>query len=457
MKTKLLTLCLTSSIIVALAQGPQWDSIKANYQPIIGFPSEYETPYIQNHANGGWEDGIYISRNGLHMYTFYSPVDIITYAGDIDTSQACEYPVIAPYWRGPMIGVDTATTIGPCTHWLHSDVVHASRTDGSSSFSPWTPTDINDQLYYEGAPQVIAKSNDSLDAFLYTRTTSGYVDIYIMRDITYNPTDIGKIIDTINIKSPSGAEDNPHMEKINDSTYVLFFDDTYNGNTNMEIYFSMSTDGGNTWQPAQQVTSLSSTAEDIMPHLWYDGTDWWIYYATSDPGITDGRLHIVRRKQTNQGDWLNWGSPQVVINPGSISGGFGEVLGVGEPTLTQWGDISFSVIYGNSSSMDTTDLWDSDPWFLPRKGSALSIESKEVSHTVEFYLYPNPANQSVTINTSIRKGLVQVISITGQVVQTEQLNNGNTVISTTKLPSGMYIIQIDGESEMTRKKLIVNH
>ena len=66
-----------------------------------------------------------------------------------------------------------------------------------------------------------------IDAFLYTRTTVQYSDIYIMRNIPHNPTDIGVRIDTVNIQSPAGAEDNPHMEHINGSTYVLFFDDTY--------------------------------------------------------------------------------------------------------------------------------------------------------------------------------------------------------------------------------------
>ena len=456
MKHRVLLFVIVAVNCTLVQSQPDWSTIKAGFQPEYD-SSLFEKPFLQTQAVGGWEDGVFISRDGLNMYCFYAPVDMISYAGDIGSSSPCEFPVIGPYWRGPMYGVDTSTIIEPCDHWMHSDVVHASRSSVSEPFSSWKPTDINSPLYYEGAPQTISKANDLLDLFVYTRATTGLSDIYIMRDVPNNPTDNGRIIDPENVKSPSGAEDNPHIEKIDESTYVLFFDDTYDGNHNMEIYFSISTDAGKTWTRAEQVTSLSSAAEEVMPHLWYDGAEWWMYFATSSPVLTDGRLTIVRSKQINKGDWLNWEKPQVVIAPGSIKNGNGEVFGVGEPTLTSWGDISFSVIYGNANQSDTTDQFDSDPWYLPRKQPKVMAKTDLNGLINPITIFPNPAQEFVRIRSNYGRGLtVSLIDLKGNLVTTDRTFQGALTIDTNYLRSGLYFLEINpiGGERMIRKVFV---
>ena len=65
-------------------------------------------------------------------------------------------------------------------------------------------------------------------------------------------------------------------------------------------------------------------------------------------------------------DWDSWGEREIVIEPNIILDGYGTIIGVGEPTLTSNGDISFVVVYGDYTSEDETDVFDCDPWFLPK-------------------------------------------------------------------------------------------
>ncbi len=63
---------------VAFSQSPDWANIKDNMTFNIAHSDEFETPFIQTHYNLGWEDGLHISRDGLHMYAFYLPADLIS-------------------------------------------------------------------------------------------------------------------------------------------------------------------------------------------------------------------------------------------------------------------------------------------------------------------------------------------------------------------------------------------
>jgi len=59
---------------------PDWEKIKKHAMLTVALPDEYGTPYRQPHSTLAWEDGIFISRDGLHMYAFYAPADMWQYA-----------------------------------------------------------------------------------------------------------------------------------------------------------------------------------------------------------------------------------------------------------------------------------------------------------------------------------------------------------------------------------------
>ena len=75
----------------------------------------------------------------------------------------------------------------------------------------------------------------------------------------------------------------------------------------------------------------------------------------------------------------------------------------------------------------------------------------------EAEVYPNPANGQVTIRTDYDKGAVSVmmLNMTGQMEMYFTVD-GERTIDVSRLPAGVYTLQMLGGSVIT-KKLIVNH
>jgi len=95
-----------------------------------------------------------------------------------------------------------------------------------------------------------------------------------------------------------------------------------------------------------------------MPHLYFDGSSWWMYLAQTNPA--DDKLAIYRARQNTTGNWNDWSATELVVAAGSS-------VGVGEPTLTAAGDLSFTVVTRNTVDGTATDLYDSDPWLMRRR------------------------------------------------------------------------------------------
>lgn len=86
---------------------------------------------------------------------------------------------------------------------------------------------------------------------------------------------------------------------------------------------------------------------------------------------------------------------------------------------------------------------------------------KEVSFANSFSVFPNPAKEEITIsfgtNTSIR--FIRLYNSLGQVVHSESVNTQVSDIRLiTKLPSGMYFIEVEGSDFRFKeyKKIIIN-
>ncbi len=71
-----------------------------------------------------------------------------------------------------------------------------------------------------------------------------------------------------------------------------------------------------------------------------------------------------------------------------------------------------------------------------------------------FVLFPNPANQSVTI---IGENLNQVflLDATGKLIHQQQVFSSNTLIDTKNLSKGIYFIQVEGKNGISTQKLII--
>lgn len=344
--------------------GPDWEKIKAETQPIVKEVG-YGTPYRLKINTLGWEDGQFISKDGLSAYCFYTPLDLFSFAF---YSSADPFSV-GPYLRGPfpeIVNQVPEKFQNITNQFLSSDILISHRNSVNEPFPEWSIANFSTFASFDGAPQIILNdTNPELVEFVlftYLNPDPDYGneknDIAYYRNTTRNPSGEFKLFPPP-INEPAYNEDNPHLEKTGTNSWVMFFtsEDRPEGKGGTDIYFSISNDDANSWSSPEPVNFNSSGFED-MPFLWQDSTGtYWMYYMNNDNNIS-------KRRQSTPGDWKNWEEEILVLDKGNA-------LAVGEPTLTQWGDIAFGLIYDAGTNWGTTktNRFDNDLWILPKKGS----------------------------------------------------------------------------------------
>jgi hypothetical protein len=334
---------------------PNWEKIKSNATFIV-HDASYAKPYIQSLNVGGWEDGVYISRNGLNLYAYFMPTDVFSLYTAWEKDPYCfNYE---PYYRPPMLDVDMISNPWGCANFFQADIIIASKTSPDLTFSQWSASKLQRTISSEGAPCGVLTNDTTYYVFVFTQNLDGRddMDIMFLKDVPVNP----EHENAVPIVCSNADEDNPHIERLADNSLLLFFD------RDRFIYYSISYDNGDTWAEPIKISAIlnDQAPYDVQPHLWNDGDNWWVYFCRNN---ADDRRCIYRSKQQIADDWDSWGSPELVIEPDKVTGNYATIIGIGEPSLTNNGDISFAVIYGDLNSEDTTDIFDCDPWFLQKK------------------------------------------------------------------------------------------
>lgn len=358
-----------------------WPLTKANASVQVGIPTEFGTPTVQALYTDGWEDGIFISRDGLNLYCIYLPADGLSW------SLAGGPCVFAPYQKGPTFGMDLTTSpVTVCPTWLHGDVLISTRSSTLQAFNTWSLSNLSGPIFSEGAPQFSMLNATTSDIVVYTsnKLPPYKTDIYMIKNSGINPAEsTGSVLPAP--VTQTTTEDNPHLERLSANDLVLFFDspDIPGGTGGLDLWFSTSNDDGVTWTVPQQ-TSLNTAENEHQPHLFKDASNqWWMYYTAPDASL---KYAIYRAPQITPNDWINWGTKQLVVGPGNSAG-------IGEPTLTQNGDLSFVVINQDPNGT-LTDKFDADPWILPRLNVNTDIKKPSLPIAK---LFPNPSSEEITI------------------------------------------------------------
>jgi hypothetical protein len=338
-----------------------WPALRAAIHPQVALTSEFGTPMVQPLAGDGWEDGVAITRDGLQLYALYVPGDLLSF-----TLAGAPQPQTSAYLRGPRLGIDLNTMPSGVTGtppWLHGNLVHAVRASTAASFTAWQLTAMARPVWSEGAPLAQSPISGGWDLFAFTTNQHApdyKAHICLARSVAADPALSETAITTSLLPAPvttSTSEDNPHVERLDASHLVLFFDSDDRAGTlgARDIWYSTSADDGSSWTTPAQI-SFDDATDQQQPHLWQDGAGtWWLYHSATNPA--DSKLAIFRAHQTTAGDWQHWDTPQLVI-------GAGNAEGIGEPTLTTAGDLSFVVITRDPAGT-ATNRYDADPWFAP--------------------------------------------------------------------------------------------
>ncbi|HHG86564.1 MAG TPA: T9SS type A sorting domain-containing protein [Bacteroidetes bacterium] len=417
-----------------------WMLIKDTVSPLIAIPAEFDSIYPQPLATLGWEDGIHISGDGLHLYCTYLPIDFLSFVlnGGLPNNFS------STYLRGaPDFGMDLISNIIGATEWLHSDILYAHRAAVTDTFSTWTLSGMERSFYSEGAPAPVFTINkDSIEFMLFTSNdnTTNHSDIWMIHNTSANPSGIGSPM-PFPVNTPQN-EDNPHLVRLDNSNLVLMFDSDNlpGGLGNNDIWFAGSSDNGLTWSVPANVSSINTSNKEHQPFLYQDlnTNKWWLYYAAMH---TDGKLAIFRAEQGQPNNWNSWGTPELVI-------GAGNAAGIGEPTLTENGDISFVVVYVDPNNNSIYNHFDSDPWFLRKTSSGMTgLEAEKAAATI----YPNPVSRTfrVKFNDFNMHSVSLYDRMAKRIFHTKV--RSQELFDISNFPDGIYFIQID---QLEWRKLI---
>lgn len=413
---------------------PNWPLTKSNTTLQVAIPAEFGAPMMQPISVNGWEDGIFISRDGLNLYSIYLPADALSWTTN---GAPC---VFTPYQKGPTYGMDLATSpTTACPMWLHGDILISSRTSTALPFPAWTLSNLSGPIFSEGAPQFSMLNTTVSDLVVYTSNQQPpySTDIYLIKNSTINPSATGTILPAP--VTQTTTEDNPHLERLSTNQLVLFFDspDRQGGTGGLDLWYTLSNDNGVTWNAPLQVSTLNTLQNEHQPHLYKDNTNqWWMYYTAPDGS---GKYAIYRSQQTTANNWNSWGPKQLVVGPGNSAG-------IGEPTLTQYGDLSFVVVYQDVNGTPT-DKFDADPWFLPH--STITSLSKN-SFTDQVSVFPNPFSDAITIKTN-KPEKFKIFNYYGVTVKEIEIIE-TSQIDLSDLVQGVYFIS--SENNSVPKKII---
>jgi hypothetical protein len=96
----------------------------------------------------------------------------------------------------------------------------------------------------------------------------------------------------------------------------------------------------------------------------------------------------------------------------------------------------------------------SETWNFKVDETGLGAEESFTAASIN--VFPNPAKNQVTIESSSAIGQIQLHDFTGRIVFSENANRENRVTLDTQLPSGVYLIRMQLENgETPTKQLII--
>lgn len=439
---RLFILIFINLVNTCVFYGQNWPIIKDTVSPTIELTTEYDEAYKQPLSGMGWEDGVHISEDGLLLYCTYVPIDFLSFY--INKSLPFEFSL--NYDRqAPDYGIDLLSNPLSKSEWLHSDVLYSSRATLTDSFTTWQLSAMSRDFYSEGAPMpYFGTGSKPVEYMLFTSNDNptNNLDIWSIANTDSNPSGAGAALPAP--ITTAYNEDNPHLVKLHEDTLILFYDSDNlpGGKGDIDLWYSISHDNGVTWNTPINVSTINTPSKEHQPFLFYDHEKerYYLYYAANH---TDGKLAIFRKEQLVENNWDNWGNQELVISAGNAAG-------VGEPTLTTAGDMSFVVVYKDPILTSIYNQYDSDPWMLKRKNPIVTSAYK-VMDEQDILVYPNPSKDWVYIKTTKRIRKVQLFNPSGQVL----LEGEKKLFKVKEIHSGVYFLAITTELGYVVRKLVI--
>lgn len=172
----------------------------------------------------------------------------------------------------------------------------------------------------------------------------------------------------------------------------------------------------------------------------------------------EGTFDVIRQNNITTYIDSTWG----YIDPGFGVPGFWQFFE--DTTYTEysytWYANGLGLFLVEASYDPLTNWLSSIQWLQTTLTSTEEYETELVEKTpVTFEIYPNPASNYVNIssNTALDKCHISIYDITGRLLKHSLFeNNNHIVLDVSQLPTGVYILKMDAETQSTQhRKLII--
>ncbi len=122
----------------------------------------------------------------------------------------------------------------------------------------------------------------------------------------------------------------------------------------------------------------------------------------------------------------------------------------GSPGTNQLNAVNF---YGTSSDGSADGLYYVDDITVEMTSAVSVADAKRA----ELQVYPNPANDRVTISGDFNNSNMRILDLTGKLVKTSVLNGTQEIVATQDIPQGIYLIEIENGGQIETRKLAITH
>ena len=122
---------------------------------------------------------------------------------------------------------------------------------------------------------------------------------------------------------------------------------------------------------------------------------------------------------------------------------------------------------GNKTNYDYTDKNispDNDKYFYRLKMTGIdgkiiysNVVMIKVAGNTSITVYPNPANNIVTVSGLSQPGVLSIINYSGSTVLTTSANSSSISFDVSRLPEGLYVVRFSNSKININKKLVIGH
>jgi len=113
-------------------------------------------------------------------------------------------------------------------------------------------------------------------------------------------------------------------------------------------------------------------------------------------------------------------------------------------------------LYVDNASEPNLATWiiDANSNFVTTVGECNSL-SLEQANELSFSMYPNPTSNTLYVDVKTNNSVINIYNITGKIVLTKTLSQGDNMVDVSRLASGVYLARFSSDNQVDTKKLII--